>query len=108
MFPYRVNYNESEYDIQNDDLLYKIHPKHQTTFEMLENIGNYIKPKITNKYIIVYFVICISYTTQISIIFVFVGNVGSLYFLYFYIIYIYIYTCRSLILALYIFCFPFG
>ena len=31
MFPYRVKYTESEYDIQNNDLLYKIHQKHQNT-----------------------------------------------------------------------------
>ena len=31
MFPYRVECTDSEYDIQNNDLLYKIHPKHQNT-----------------------------------------------------------------------------
>ena len=36
MFPYRVKYTESEYDIQNNDLLYKTHQKYQNTFEMLE------------------------------------------------------------------------
>ena len=34
MFPYRIKYTESEYDIQNNDLLYKIHTKHQHTFEI--------------------------------------------------------------------------
>ena len=29
MFPYRAKYTESEYDIQNNDLLYKIHQQHQ-------------------------------------------------------------------------------
>ena len=36
MFLYRVEYTESEYDIQNNDLLYKIGPKHQNTFDFLE------------------------------------------------------------------------
>ena len=36
MFPYRVKYVESEYDIQNNDLLYKIDQQHQNTFELLE------------------------------------------------------------------------
>ena len=34
MFPYTVKYTESEYDIQNNDLLYKAHPKHQNIFEI--------------------------------------------------------------------------
>ena len=42
MFPYRVKYTESGYDIQNNDLLYKIDPKHQNAFEYLEFFG---KPK---------------------------------------------------------------
>ena len=40
MFPYRVTYTESEYDIQNNDLLYKIHPKCQNIFEILEHSEN--------------------------------------------------------------------
>ena len=36
MFPYRVKYNESESDIQNNDLLYKIDHQYQNTFEMLD------------------------------------------------------------------------
>ena len=36
MFPYRGKYNESEYDIQNNNLLYKIDQQCQTTFEHLE------------------------------------------------------------------------
>ena len=30
MFPYIVTYKKSEYDIQNNDLLYKIHQKCET------------------------------------------------------------------------------
>ena len=37
--PYRVKYNESEYDIQNNNILYKIPPKCQNTFDMLEKLG---------------------------------------------------------------------
>ena len=40
MFPYRVKYTESEYDIQNNDSLYKIDPTCQNAFDFLflENI----------------------------------------------------------------------
>ena len=38
MFPYRVNYTESESDIQNYNLLYKIDPKCQNTFEQFEKM----------------------------------------------------------------------
>ena len=43
MFPYRVKYNESEYDIQDINLLYKIHPKHQNALEDLEKFGTFRK-----------------------------------------------------------------
>ena len=33
MFPYTVKYTESEYDFQNNNLLYKIHQQYQNTFE---------------------------------------------------------------------------
>ena len=36
MFPYRVKYTESESDIQNNDLLYKIHQNSKNTFDFLE------------------------------------------------------------------------
>ena len=39
MFPYRVKYTESESDIQNNNLLYKTHQKHQNAFEILEHFG---------------------------------------------------------------------
>ena len=35
MSPYRDEYTESESDIQNNNLLYKIHQQCQTTFESL-------------------------------------------------------------------------
>ena len=37
MFAYTEKYTESEYDIQNDHLLYRIDQKCQNTFEILEN-----------------------------------------------------------------------
>ena len=37
MFPYRVKHNESESDIQNNDLLYKTHQKYQNIFEQMEH-----------------------------------------------------------------------
>ena len=40
MFPYRDKYTESEYDIQNNNLLYKIHQKCQNTFDFSEYVGN--------------------------------------------------------------------
>ena len=40
MFPYSVKYNESEYDIWNNDLLYKIIPQCQNTFDFLDVGGN--------------------------------------------------------------------
>ena len=43
MFPYRVKYNESESDIQNNNLLYTIDKQCQNTFDMLENA---VKAKI--------------------------------------------------------------
>ena len=33
MFPHRVKYTESEYDIQNNDLLYKIDQTYQKYFQ---------------------------------------------------------------------------
>ena len=36
MFPYTEKYTESVSDIQNNDLLYKLHETYQNTFEILE------------------------------------------------------------------------
>ena len=44
MFPYTVQYNESESDIQNMNLFYKLGQQCQNTFEMLEN------PKMFEKF----------------------------------------------------------
>ena len=58
MFPYTVKYTESKYDIQNNDLLYKIDQQSQNTFELLETFVNFQKRMETSK---CYFVICINY-----------------------------------------------
>ena len=55
MFPYRVKYPESEYDIQNNDLLYRIHQQCQTTFGFLENVGKFRK---TQKQLLLFLAIC--------------------------------------------------
>ena len=47
MFLYRVKYNESEYDIQDNDLLYKIRPKCKNTFEILKSKSTVYPPKQT-------------------------------------------------------------
>ena len=54
MFPDRVQYDESEYDIQNNDLLYKVDQKCQNTFEMLEILKNVNKTE--HRLFILYFV----------------------------------------------------
>ena len=50
MFPYIVKYTESEYDIQNNELLYKIAQQCQNTYELLENFE-----KSKNIYILFYY-----------------------------------------------------
>ena len=46
MFLYRVKYTETEYDIQNNDLLYKIDQEWQNTFENLELFRTFLKHKM--------------------------------------------------------------
>ena len=58
MFPYSVKYTESESDIQNIDLLYKIKQKCQNTFGNVEKIENF-KNKIN-------FLCCIIYNLHNS------------------------------------------
>ena len=82
MFPYRVKYNESEYDIQNNDLLYKIHKKYQNTFAILENVGNVRKRNHNLKMLF-----CVLYKLH---------NSYFVNFVILYILYILYYTCRSL------------
>ena len=72
MIPYRVKYNKSESDIQNNDLLYKIHQKYQNTFELLEISKN---PPQNNVMYISSIIICWNFC-----------NVG--FFLYLYILHV--------------------
>ena len=47
MFPYTVKYTESEYDIQNSDLLCKIDQQCQNTFEIVKSKSIVYPPKQT-------------------------------------------------------------
>ena len=47
MFLCRVKYTESEYNIQNNDLLYKIVHKYKNTFEFLKSKSTVYPPKQT-------------------------------------------------------------
>ena len=53
MFPYRVQYNESEYDMQNNNLFHKIDQQHQNTFELLDTFEKQIK-KLNISFCIIY------------------------------------------------------
>ena len=55
MFPYRVKCTESEYDIQNINLLYKIEQPCQHIFDLLENVHNLKKNKIKHFEICFYY-----------------------------------------------------
>ena len=57
MFPYRAKYTKSEYDIQNNDLLYKIDQQFQNTFNFLY-FGGKIRNISKNK--ILHFILCIN------------------------------------------------
>ena len=56
MFPYRVKYNESESDINNYKLFYKIHQQYQNTFDYLETFGTFLKQFKNIEFAILYFV----------------------------------------------------
>ena len=55
MFLYRVKHTDSEHDIKNNNLLYKIHQQHQNTFERLETFVKSVK-QIKHRNFILYFV----------------------------------------------------
>ena len=85
MFPYTVRYTESEYDIQINDLLYKIHRKHQNTFVFLDYGGKFRKV-LKNQL----FLFCYLYKLHSSY-FVIFGMFVVLGFLYFFVfLYLYI------------------
>ena len=55
MFPYTIKYTESESDIKNKDLLYKIQQQCQTAFEMLEHFGKHrTSSTISQHFILLY------------------------------------------------------
>ena len=54
MFPYTGKCTESESDIQNNDLLYRTHQKHQTTFDLLEMFGKKIRKTKNSKCLFYY------------------------------------------------------
>ena len=62
MFPYTEKYTESESDIQNNNLLYKIQPKCQNTFE---NLGEKIKLENVQKFL--NFRMCLVHTYPITL-----------------------------------------
>ena len=62
MFPYRVKYNESEYDIQNNDLSYKIDQQCQNTFDILKIYEKFGKMSTSS---ILYFIIYVNCIIQI-------------------------------------------
>ena len=88
MIPYRVKYTESEYHIQNSNLLYKTHQHHQNTFEIMEKWKNRkyksfkclfcILYKLHNSYFVIFvnFVICIICIFYICWLFGYFGYFG--------------------------------
>ena len=60
MFLYRVKYTESEYDVQNNDLLYK--PKTPKYFQFFWKVLETTRKHFVANF---YFVICISYIIHI-------------------------------------------
>ena len=94
MFPYTEKCIESEYDIQNNDLSYKINPKCQNTFNCLKTVG---KPRKIETFKNDNFLFCILYKFHNSYFVVFVTSViwGFLDFgVFFLFIYIHIYITR--------------
>ena len=61
MFPYKVKYTESEYDLQNKNLLYKEDQQCQTTLDILEFVENkclfLILHKLHSSYLITFVIL---------------------------------------------------
>ena len=88
MFPYTEKYTESESDIQNNNLLYKIHPKCQNSFEQPECFEIFRKQKTKNRNITFLFYTMHKFHNSYFVLFFFI-IVLCFVFLYFYIYYIY-------------------
>ena len=111
MFPYRVKHTESEYDIQINELLYKIDHQCQNAFEFFWNFSKTFKHSN--------FLFCVIFKLHNPYFVIFV-NFVILGFLYFYIhvffpwdkqkvnchIYIYIYVCIYIYKYLFTYIFP--
>ena len=80
MFPYTIKHTESECDIQNNDLLYKIHQQHQSTFEPIEFFEERTR-KYSNDFFIVIGILYKIHSLYIAI-FVFWVILYSLYISY--------------------------
>ena len=87
MFPYRVKYTESESDIQNNDLLYKINPKYQNTFDLLENVGKFEKEQKKHVLFCSMYKLHNSYFVSVLIFCIFC-NFGIVVFLYLYVLHV--------------------
>ena len=66
MFPYTVKYTESESDIQNINVLYKIHQQYQNTFDTFVQKGKILQKnklvlgilyKLHNSYFVVFVIV---------------------------------------------------
>ena len=83
MFPHRAKYTECEYDIQNNNLLYKIHPKCKSAFESYETNGKW--KKSNTKYLFYYIYNFHNSSVIIVVIVIFVYFEFFVYFVYSYI-----------------------
>ena len=66
MFPYTVKYTESEYDMQNEDLLYKIHPKCPKYFQQIGTFGKTFEKNTTYMFFILLYFFFILHILYIS------------------------------------------
>ena len=95
MFLYRVEYTESESDIQNSDLLYKIDHQCQNTFDFLKCSKQFKKK---TKFVFQYLY---KFNNSYFVIFVISGFGGSWdFYIFIYILYIHVPSyCRTVVLA---------
>ena len=97
MSPYTAKYNESEYQIQNINLLYQIHQQCQKTFEKT-SIFQKVQKQIEH-FQTIHFLFCYMYKFHNSYFVVFVYLFVFIYFVFLYYIYIYIIYTRTVVLS---------